>query len=563
MRKNRHIISLLLLLFVLPMSTWADQIRERLYVQTDKTSYLSGEQVLLKLITTDQTGRPIDFSKIGYVELLDKEGVRAQTMVPISGSVGSGALNIPEGLKSGYYRLRGYTTYMRNEGEKAFFHTILTIVNTTQGRQVLLDEDAAVPSMAQPAAGQGSGPRLSLKKDHFSKREASTLTISGLPKDIFTMSLSIKGEELPVLEEGNGIISWNKELGSLQDLAMGTDFTAEYEGHIIEGTLRDTKTMEPVKAGARTYLGLIGEKINVYAGQQQPSDLSKVRFYTKDYPMTTEAATTVRTLQDVDLRVDVDNPYAPVTDQEALPDLKLSKDWTSLLEKRSVARQIAKAYPSDKLTEHAPVSILERVKPTNTYLLDEYTRFTTIGETVFEFVTLVSFRGTKGNHTLWVLLEDESNLTTSVASPLVTLDGIPVDDIELIYNYNPAFIKRIDVYRERISLSGQMFEGAIAFTTYTGNYPSLTLPKTTTIFDYKMPQLWDGIKEPDYSKNQDNPAPDYRHTLAWRPEVSVQGKDAIELGFSTSDLSGTYTAHVEGITIEGVPFQAEAVFEVE
>lgn len=562
MRKIRHIASLLLLLVLLPLSARADQIRERLYVQTDKRSYLSGEQVLLKLITTDQSGRPIDFSKIGYVELLDQSGVKAQSMVMINQSVGIGSLSLPESLKSGYYRLRGYTAYMRNEGETVFFQTILTIVNTTQSHQVILDEDASLPAMTLTPA-QNTCPRLSLGKDRLSKREAATLHISGLPKDVFTMSLSIKGEELPSLEADGGILSWGKNLENLESLPMSSDYTAEYEGHIVQGTLKDTKTMEPVQTGVRTYLGLIGEKINVYVGQQQPSDLSKVRFYTKGDPQTTEAATTVRTLGNADLRVDVDNPYAPAGEQQALPELRLSKGWTPFLEKRNVARQISKAYPAPAMTKHPAASILERVKPTESYLLDEYTRFTTIGETVFEFVTLVSFRGTKNDHSLWILLQDESNLNTTIASPLVVLDGIPVEDVELIYNYNPMFIKRIDVYRERISLSGQMFEGAIAFTTYTGNYPSLTLPKSTQIFDYKMPRLWDGIQEPDYAKSQDSPAPDYRHTLAWRPQISTQGKDAIEIDFSTSDLTGHYTAHVEGITVEGEPFLSEVTFEVE
>ena len=47
------------------------ELRERVYLQTDKQFYLSGELVWMKFIATDLDQRLSDVSKVGYVELLD------------------------------------------------------------------------------------------------------------------------------------------------------------------------------------------------------------------------------------------------------------------------------------------------------------------------------------------------------------------------------------------------------------------------------------------------------------------------------------------------------------
>ena len=79
------ILSLLCLLWA-GQTLLAGELRERVYLQTDKQFYLSGELVWMKFIATDLDQRLSDVSKVGYVELLDSASavVQARLVLELS-----------------------------------------------------------------------------------------------------------------------------------------------------------------------------------------------------------------------------------------------------------------------------------------------------------------------------------------------------------------------------------------------------------------------------------------------------------------------------------------------
>ena len=95
-----------------------EELYERVYVHTDKTCYLAGEEVWLKFYTIDTHFRPSSFSKVGYIEISNTERPKAQLKLALDNGSGSGKVKIPTDAPSGIYELTGYTRYMRNEGEK-------------------------------------------------------------------------------------------------------------------------------------------------------------------------------------------------------------------------------------------------------------------------------------------------------------------------------------------------------------------------------------------------------------------------------------------------------------
>ena len=57
-----------------------EELYERVYVHTDKTCYLAGEEVWLKFYTIDTHFRPSSFSKVGYLNWhLTMGAVRAKS----------------------------------------------------------------------------------------------------------------------------------------------------------------------------------------------------------------------------------------------------------------------------------------------------------------------------------------------------------------------------------------------------------------------------------------------------------------------------------------------------
>ena len=135
------ILSLLCLLWA-GQTVLAGELRERVYLQTDKQFYLSGELVWMKFIATDLDQRLSDVSKVGYVELLDSASAVVQARLVLEKGVGNGCLQLPSTLPTGNYRLVAYTRYMRNEGEEVFFekplaeisfgHVLLNLFNTAR-----------------------------------------------------------------------------------------------------------------------------------------------------------------------------------------------------------------------------------------------------------------------------------------------------------------------------------------------------------------------------------------------------------------------------------------------
>ena len=79
---KQWILSLLCLLWA-GQTVLAGELRERVYLQTDKQFYLSGELVWMKFIATDLDQRLSDVSKVGYVELLDSASAVGWWPIPV------------------------------------------------------------------------------------------------------------------------------------------------------------------------------------------------------------------------------------------------------------------------------------------------------------------------------------------------------------------------------------------------------------------------------------------------------------------------------------------------
>ncbi len=146
---------------------------------------------------------------------------------------------------------------------------------------------------------------------------------------------------------------------------------------------------------------------------------------------------------------------------------------------------------------------------------------------------------------------------------LVLLDGIPVFDHDIIYNYNPLIIDRIDVYNDRYIFGNNVFYGIVAFYTAQNRYPEFTPDPFTQIVPYDPGQARRLFYSPDHSAGEARPGriPD-RHTLYWDADVAVGGDGHAGITFSTSDLTGTYQVVVEGVTSSGEPLSAVHRIEV-
>ena len=121
-------------------------LQEKIFVHLDRPLYVVGETMWFKAYCVEGTShRALDVSKVGYLEVLDKEGTPvAQTKLALTKGQGAGNLLLPATLASGTYAVRCYTHWMMNFSPDYYFETSVTVLNPFER------------SESQPVAGQST-----------------------------------------------------------------------------------------------------------------------------------------------------------------------------------------------------------------------------------------------------------------------------------------------------------------------------------------------------------------------------------------------------------------------
>ena len=572
--KIYHILVILLL--AISINCFAeDPIRERVYIQTDKQTYLAGELMWMKLYLTDELGLPSLFSKIGYVELVDETNAQVQVKLDIINGIAGGWMEFPVTLSTGNYRLIAYTTNMRNEGESVFFNKTISIINTfkadapvkaktatvTGGAEGLNIPPDIVAGNASMDAGSSQLLNISVETDKqsYPLRSKSEIQIKGLPENIHSMSISVAG--LDLIQNNESILKWNDELKGITKIPVKANFIPEYEGHIISGTIIDKETNQSA-SDDRIYsiLGFVGDQVRIFGGMTDT--LNNVRFFTKRISGTHEIAISTVSVSDRKFTVEIETPFAQHPEKN-ISGFELNTEWEEQLLQRSIGMQVQYAFTMDSMSRVDTTYSYFRWKPDRSYILDEYTRFTTMEEIVIEFIPAIRFRHFEKTSFLSVLLNENSMF--SAGNTLVMLDGIPIMDHKIIFNYNPLLVYKIDVYKDKFVIGNRHYEGMVSLTTYKQDYPGLVTDESTHVFDYEGTQVHRYFYSPTYMEgsNADNKIPDYRHTLLWMPDVETGGQRSLSIPFSTSDLTGDFQVTVEGLSKEGKVFRGTSFFKVE
>lgn len=97
--------------------------QEKIYLQTDKSSYIMGETIWLRAHLVDGAFHlPDTTSRYVYIELSapDDSIIHRIKIRPDKGAYG-GHIDLPEDMAAGDYELCSYTRYMENQGEDLFF----------------------------------------------------------------------------------------------------------------------------------------------------------------------------------------------------------------------------------------------------------------------------------------------------------------------------------------------------------------------------------------------------------------------------------------------------------
>ena len=108
------------------------KIIEKVYIHTDRDSYFPGDDIWFKAYLIDALDRLLtDHSTNLHVELISPSSkIISARIVQLVGGLGNGDFKLSTDIRSGRYKLRAYTNYMRNFGDQLFFNKDIVVINS-------------------------------------------------------------------------------------------------------------------------------------------------------------------------------------------------------------------------------------------------------------------------------------------------------------------------------------------------------------------------------------------------------------------------------------------------
>lgn len=550
---------------------------ETVFLSTNATTFVTGETLYYKLSCLKLSNKtPSNVSKIAYVELVDSEKKTVfKNKIYLENTMGQGDYFVPTTIKTGNYKLIGYTNWMLNQTVAPFFQIDIIIINPFQTNENQNSTNISTSDKTiidtpilpiQPARNTASNDylKLNLNKKTFANREQISVNFLALNE---------------IVKNGNYTLSARK----LEDLPSTKQTTAEEFS-------KTTPKIEPVNSANKIILPeLRGEMITgKILCKNNPNDVQNINIGLS-IPGKNFAFKVVKTDKNGNFIFNLDKPYynssvnIQVMDDKRYdytvvldnrPEIDFSKlnfkssinltpALSETLINRSIACQIENAYYSNKKDSILKVkSIRAFYEPiAKEYVLDDYTRFPTLKETAIEIVKEMYYEQKDKKYTLH--LRDYSIYTQSPEPALVLIDGLLLQDTNELFEYNMKNISKISIIPGLYFLGPKAFNGLISFTTKTQDF--ISKQSGTHILD--APVLNPSIKKeyysPNYSdKSKNERIPDYRYQLLWLPQLTLAGNEN-PISFYTSDITGTFEITLEGFTDQGIPISLKDTFEVQ
>ena len=391
------------------------------HVETDRHWYLAGEA--MKVSVTD------DDALIAYVELCDMHGLAAGVVVGLKGGQGTGIIELPPHLHSGYYVLSVYTRHHANVSQQ-----LVAVINPLHKSG---DDDIEWVKLA----------------DSESESFATT--------DVSPNAFLLPPSTIPVDER-------------------------ETEGHIIRARVSNVY-------GGKTYegsqilpsLSIIGQQIHYFEGKMVGDSLAV--FYTYGIHGKLPLVLSAVTSTGESLPIEMISPFATLLPKQ-LPHLvfhyrRSEVEARSLdMQRHQIAitpakREIKLGDRSDDSAEEGrPLpydETIHGITPYLSYNLDEYRQFLTIREVLLEYVQCVSKRKINGRQQL--IVQTELDQYNNITPSLVLIDGMPVLDTKQLLNYDARRVHYINIYGDQFTFGRGVYSGLLSFITRSGrltNYPT-------------------------------------------------------------------------------------------
>jgi hypothetical protein len=360
-----------------------------------------------------------------------------------------------------------------------------------------------------------------------------------------------------LLTQGWRTFDW-KNISS--DSKSSLTYIPENRGHIVIGKITNEATGKPAE-NVLVYLSVPGKRVQLYGCVSNAQGI--VHYDLKDFYGPNQIVLQTNTTTDSMYHLEIFSPFSEEFSNNLYPALHVSEDDRDDLQAANLHMEISNAYHENALQKLKPLLIDTLAfynKPYKTYLLDNYTRFTTVEEVMREYVAEVNVIKRKKEYHFNTFNEEQYELkdmqpTQKIfdSDPLILLDGVPVFDVNKMIAYDPLKIRKLEVVASKYHWGPIVSDGIVSFTTYKGDLAGYTLNPHDVILDYDGLQQQRIFYSPDYSSDKElqSRLPDFRDVLYWSPNVNTNEKGNGRISFFTGDIPGKYLVVLQGISSNG------------
>lgn len=538
------------------VNTFDQSINESVYIHLSNTSVLVGETIFYRLYNLNSNNHTFStVSKISYIEIVDSNGKSiVKQKLLLENGVAQGDIFIPTSINSGSYKLIGYTNWMLNYSKSNFFETNITIINPFQSKIELPEFNNIKPVNTNKAL------TIKLNKNSYNSRENVKLTLNSNIDELNEGKYSISVRKVDELIENNSISAEK----FITEIKGKTEFTnqknlvlPELRGETIKGkiTATDGSTVE----GKAVSLSIPGKSFEFKLVNTNKN--GEFIFILDELPNSTNAIFQVVDDNRKAYKIDLINSSFDYKILEFPKTQDISSDKKAIIEKRSIANQIENAYFSikkdtvkDQLNTKPFYTPLEK-----TISLDDYTRFSSLKETIVEILPNTFFKEKDGIYT--INLRDKLSNGVDSGYTLILVDGLLIQDVKEIFEYNTKNIEKIDYITDKYVYGSKIFNGVINFITKNQDYELKDNGNYILKTEIQRPVITKYYYKQDYSDSEKyKRIPDYRYQLLWIPDLVIENQKTIT--FYTSDIKGNFEIAIEGFTKEGKPISLKEYFEV-
>ncbi|MFB9078490.1 hypothetical protein ACFFLS_15680 [Flavobacterium procerum] len=521
-------------------------LNESIYISTNAGSYLTGETLLYNLFCVDNNTQSTKTkSKTAYIQLVDSNKKSVFThKIFLKDGTGNGDFFLPTTLESGNYKLIGYTKWMLNKEAENFFNIDLYILNPYKeapNQPILQTENTASSPMTS------SFISFDLKNKTYSGRQEVSLAIKSESADFLNgkYSLSVRKTDGFVIQNKNGFAQTKNNRKDIVAASFKNNdlILPELRGELITGKI--TSSSADIK-NKKIALSIVDKNSELKFTKTDDQG----RFIFNLEKPNPSANIVVQVVEDnkEDYTIEVEKDFSVDFSKLQFANLQFNSDFKKNITDRLVSSQIENAYYNVKKDS---IINLKNSFPffgslSTEFVLDDYTRFKTMAETITEVVKGVYFTKTKNNYSIHIFDNDPNYESTLPA--LVVVDGLVIEDLNELFAYNPKNIEKVNAVKGIYYYGAKSFNGLLIYTSKEGNYDTKLKGRFITRPQLLRPEMKKEYFRPDYSTDKNDRIPDYRHQLLWSPNIDIKNQ---KFSFYTSDISGQFEIILEGFSESG------------